>query len=62
MGDGTMLKYFWDEKEDVTRFTGWEECKDKFPLVQRAMENLELAKMTMQAAVDKAAEEDEDEY
>ena len=34
MGDGTMLKYFWDEKEDVTRYTGWEECKDRYPLVQ----------------------------
>ena len=61
MGDGTMLKYFWDEKEDPTRYPGWEKCKDKYPLVVRAMENLELAKMAMQAAVDQAAEEDDDE-
>lgn len=33
-----MIKYFWEEKSDPTRWTGWEAHKHMFPKVCRELE------------------------
>lgn len=31
-----MLRYFWEEKGDPTRWTGWDAAKAEFPLIAKA--------------------------
>lgn len=49
--DLNMLQYFHEEKDDHTRFSHWERIKDSvnrdFPLLQKSLQNLELAQDTV---------------
>lgn len=46
-----MVHYFWEEKGDVERWTGWEAAKHKFPLVARCLARYAEAKDDLDRAV-----------
>lgn len=48
-----MLDYFWCEKGDLERFTGWNEAltEREFPAVYEAWKNYKRAKAVMNAVI-----------
>ena len=53
LDDLNMLRYFHQEKGDMTRYCRYKECIDRFPLIRHARDQLELAKVTMDAVFDR---------
>ena len=53
LDDLNMLRYFHQEKGDMTRYCRYEECIARFPLIRHARDNLELAEIAMGAAFDR---------
>lgn len=53
--DKSSIQYFWEEKGDLTRWTGWKEkldiIKSEYPELVRAVENLTIAERTISAIV-----------
>lgn len=52
-----MVKYFWEEKRDATRYTGWGKVKSEIerrePHILQAIENYENAERTVSALLEK---------
>lgn len=45
--EAQMLRYFWEEKGDVTRYIGWEDAIEQFPKIKRAWQKYEAAKQKL---------------
>lgn len=53
LDDLNMLRYFHEEKGDMTRWYRYEECITRFPLIRHARDSLELAEAAMDAVFDR---------
>ena len=55
--DKSLIRYFWEEKGDITRFGSWEKVKPalrrEFPEILKAWEDLNTAKRTLSRLVKK---------
>ncbi len=53
--DRNSIKYFIEDKGDITRWTEWEEKKDAifrgYPALRSALFNLEVAELTLKTVV-----------
>jgi heme-degrading monooxygenase HmoA len=54
--DAYWIKLFWNDHEDVTRWTGWETFKHEQPLhaaaIQGAVKRVEMAKQSVSVLID----------
>ncbi len=55
-----MIKYFWDEKGDVTRYVYWDECKHLFPDVEKAVRDYEYSLTVLKLVIGDLEETDHD--
>jgi hypothetical protein len=46
-----MIKYFWQDKGDLERFTGWEEIKPKYPEVAKAWDDYKISMKILDCVV-----------
>ena len=53
--DVSIIQYFHQDKDDITRWAGWEECKQRIkgshPELIQAIEQLTVAERTLNAIV-----------
>lgn len=63
--DANMLKYFWNEKEDLTRYSGYEkilpQLKEEYPLLFEGLSMIEKGEDLVSVMLDKIIEESIDE-
>ena len=45
------IRYFWEEKGDVTRYCDWERCKADFPEIEKAWNDFKLAERVLDAVI-----------
>ena len=47
-----MLRYFWNDKGDMSRWVQYEEWINEFPLLKQAAINIDLATLALDGAFD----------
>lgn len=56
----TMLRYFWQQKGDLTRWTGWSQAPDIPPVVTKAWADYLVARQILDAVIASLPVEDDE--